>query len=97
MGPIPKGANVLHSCDNPPCFNPEHLFLGDQTDNMRDAAAKGRTARQVGEANPRARLTASDAQAIRGSTETGVDLAKRFGISPQQVSLIRKGKRWATA
>lgn len=41
-GPIPAGAQVLHRCDNPPCFRLDHLFLGTQTDNMRDMAAKGR-------------------------------------------------------
>ena len=41
-GPIPKGVFVLHHCDVRPCANPDHLFLGTNTDNMRDMNAKGR-------------------------------------------------------
>ena len=42
FGPIPKGMRVLHRCDNPRCYNVDHLFLGTQGDNVRDAVAKGR-------------------------------------------------------
>ncbi len=73
-GLIPPDLCVLHHCDNPPCVNPAHLFLGTRADNARDRAAKGRTAdpettRRVGEANSRAILTEDDVREIRRKVE----------------------------
>lgn len=47
VGLIPAGLSVCHSCDNPRCVRPDHLFLGTQSDNLLDATAKGRNGAQV--------------------------------------------------
>ncbi len=97
---------VLHKCDNPPCINPEHLFIGTQTDNIRDMIAKGRARSGValphgfnqGIAHPQARLTDDDVRAIRQMSERGHSLAaiaKRFGITKMHVSNIRRRLAWS--
>ena len=95
-GEIPEGQCVLHHCDNTRCCRPDHLFLGTQADNLADMGRKNR--RPVGEAHWRAKLTRKDVSTIRRlyllGRATQADLAKRYGIVPQAVSLIVNRKLW---
>jgi HNH endonuclease len=91
---IPNGMVVRHSCDNPSCINPDHLSLGTQADNAADRESRHR--RNVcGEMIGTAKLSASDVVAIKASKESGVTLAKKYGVSPSTISLIKIGKSWS--
>lgn len=70
-GEIPPGLCVLHRCDNPPCVNPAHLFLGTKADNAHDKVLKQRQARVAGESNPRAILSEDDVIQLRKITDAG--------------------------
>jgi hypothetical protein len=91
-GPIPDGKCVLHSCDNPPCCNPEHLFLGSDIDNVVDRDAKGRTARA--EKNGSAKLTRERVEAIRADGRLHREIAADYGVDRSTVSQIKRGKIW---
>lgn len=97
FGLIPDGLRVLHSCDNPPCVNPEHLFLGTQADNMRDMVEKGRSAQHAGVDNGRAKLTIGDVSQIRTRLAKGekqVSIASAFGVSQRTICKINRGESW---
>lgn len=94
-GPIPAGMEVCHQCDNPPCCNPDHLFLGSRQDNVQDATHKGRTT--IGERNPMAKLTWEDVAEIRArhaAGESRSEIAERFGVTRGTVWLIYSGRTW---
>lgn len=94
--PVPRDARVCHRCDNPACINPAHLFLGSQAENISDMVAKGRQAR--GQRVSTAKLNESDIFAIRdadGGRGLHTALAKKHGVSSQQIADIRAGKCWA--
>ena len=85
---------VLHKCDNRPCVNPDHLYLGNAKDNMRDCIARGRKNKQVGQLNSRSRLTDEQVLEIRKRTcERKVD-AERFGVSIGTIDYIRNYRSW---
>lgn len=95
VGPIPPGLFVCHHCDNPPCCNPAHLFVGTSGDNIRDAAAKGRMAR--GRDLPGTKLTEESVRAIRGALAEGATLkamANQYGVCDGTISRAKTGKTW---
>lgn len=93
---IPKGSLVLHSCDNPSCINPNHLFIGSVQDNSDDMKAKKRQA--FGERNAKSKLTDEKVYSILYSYYFGgkntVDLEKEYGVKNVMIGLIVKGRHW---
>lgn len=97
-GTIPDGLFVCHHCDNRLCVRPEHLFLGTAQDNVDDMMAKGRGVESRGEANGNSKLTRAQVEDIRMRRARGekrIDLAREFGVRPENVSLITAKKIWA--
>jgi len=95
-GDIPTGMYILHHCDNRPCVNPEHLFLGTHHANMVDMRAKGRGKNPVyhGEGHPSTRLTNEKVLAIRLDKRVQTVIARDYGISQTHVSDIKLHKIW---
>lgn len=76
FGAYPGVLDVCHTCDNPPCTRPDHLFLGTGTDNIRDAQRKGRlVGAGKGERNHHAILTEQDVRSIRGRHKDGESMS----------------------
>lgn len=94
----PSEVEVCHRCDNPPCVNPAHLFLGSHSDNMQDCADKGRMPRN-GEQNGRAVLNADGVREIRRRSDAGEaspTIAADFGIQSAQVRKIARRESWSS-
>jgi hypothetical protein len=96
-GAIPTGRLVCHSCDNPSCVNPDHLFLGTDAENSADMVKKGRSASR--DRHSQAKLTTASATAIRREAADGVprkELAARYGVSKSTVRSVIVGELWGT-
>lgn len=90
-GPLPKGLWVLHKCDNPPCYNYDHLFAGTPGENSADMLRKGRARRST-------KLQVEDILAIRRRANAGeehIKIAVDYGVSPSNISAIKRGRSWA--
>lgn len=94
-GDIPGGLNVCHSCDNPGCVNPEHLFLGTDFDNNRDREIKNRGNHAKGERHGQAKLTdleVAEARQLRINGLTYQAVADRYGVTKQCIRFRCIGK-----
>lgn len=100
-GPFTKVKSyVLHRCDNPPCVNPEHLWLGTHADNMADMVRKGRGRALAGNEHWNARLDWPQVEEIRRCAELGIPqirLAERFMVTPSTIHQIVHHKIWRVA
>lgn len=91
---------VLHKCDVRACCNPEHLFIGNYSENQKDAYAKGRRKSFKGVEHTNAKLSLLQVEEIRNKyksdsvTYKQVNLAKEYGVSQRCISLIVRGETY---
>jgi hypothetical protein len=100
FGPVPSGKHVLHHCDDPPCVNPAHLFLGDQAANNGDMWAKnrGQLSHRRGSESTMAKLSEEDVRQIRERVAAGEAtraLGREFGVSHTAIRYAVSGRNWA--
>jgi len=96
IGPISKGMNVCHACDNPLCVNPNHLFLGTHKDNMDDKIYKKR--HNHGNTHGMNKINSSIVSIIRLKIESGITgraIAREYGLTESCISKIKNFKLWA--
>jgi len=93
----PGDQYVLHHCDNPRCVNPNHLYLGDQRDNMKDMHDRGRSNDPSGEEHGRAKLTDDEVDEVVEKYEntqvTQTELADEYGVTQGRISEVVNGGR----
>jgi hypothetical protein len=91
-GAIPPGLIVRHTCDNKRCINPDHLLLGTNADNARDAMERGLYPR--GERHGCAKLNWKQVHDIRASTDSVATLAIRHNVTVRSIYYIRQNETW---
>lgn len=94
FGVIPNGMLVCHRCDIPGCVNPNHLFLGTQSDNLKDCRDKGRFDQVNGSRQWMAKLTDSSVLEILKDGRKNIVIAEEYGVSAATISYIKSRKTW---
>lgn len=92
-GDVPDGMMVCHTCDNPKCCNPSHLFIGTAQNNKSDCVEKGRHVKGRG-VYWKAKLSEDDVRAIRADTRTSYQVADQYHVSAVLIQQIRKRNVW---
>lgn len=94
--PVPRNLCVLHSCDNPICVNPHHLFLGTNADNVADRENKGRGNSRgfPGERCGHAKLKNADVINIRRDSRSHYKIAIDYGVARSTVTNIKLRRTW---
>ena len=91
---IPAGSSVCHSCDNPSCVNPAHLWLGTTKENQQDKWSKGRGGIRKMEESQHAKITNEQALAILADPRPHSRIAADYGIAAGTVGDIKSRKSW---
>lgn len=89
---VPKGMYGCHTCDNPSCVNPAHLYVGTPAMNSKDMTNRGR--QRLGESLSHSKLTNDNVRFIRKSKDSASVLATAFGVSRTCIHAVRARKTW---
>lgn len=98
--PLRPGKFVCHTCDNPPCYEPNHLYEGDAQSNAHDITTRDRRSYATqarGEKVGGSKLTEAQVRAVRAllGTHKQSDIAREWGVSESTVSAIKHRRCWA--
>jgi len=93
-GDLLVGMQALHTCDNPSCVNPEHLFSGSNADNMRDKIQKGRSRVSVGEQNGHAILTERQVRRILKDPRPYAEIASEYNVAASTIGSVKQRRSW---